>query len=218
MSAYPTVPEAVERVRVAGIPSPSYTQVETALQAAIRALERETGFTPFLAESVATQWHFRPDGSGMIDFAADGGPGGFVEIQEVRHGVIHASPTGLALVAGRDYTLYPVNAALRGRAYWFLRSTLLHFEDFEPSVRVTGRAGGVTAIPEDVYEAICAEVVARVVYPAQAPVAGVSMVRQGDVEVRYGATASGEGDVIPRYALSEQLRAVARSYRRLRIA
>lgn len=218
MSQYPTAELIVERVRQSGVVDPDFSRCQFALQSAIRALERETGFRPFLASLTAiSEYRFRPDGTGVVDFARDGGPGGFVEVTGVWFSVTHAFPAGLPQQEGRDYRLYPHNAALQGRAYLWLVSSVLRYEDEEPSVLIAGRAGAVGDLPEDLYEAICAEAVAQYRAVQQSVAGDVARFRQGDVEVEYRSGEASAGGMMAGVALSDVLRRTARAYRRLRM-
>lgn len=211
---YPTVEEVSARLTEMGLTPPSDATILAMRDAAIGAWENATGFHPYLADAEDSEWRFLPNGTYLLDFAADGGPGGFVAVTEITFDVTYAYPGGNAQTAGRDYTLQPANHPARNRAFWYAKTPAYLGEHTEASIVVVGRAGGAATIEPAVWEAIMQEACARVVLLQQAGSGNVIAKKLGAHETRYAQGGSFAG----KDAMTAIMKMTATDYRRPRIA
>jgi hypothetical protein len=172
-TAWITPSEAESLLVAAGIVESAPADLEDVIQAAISEWERETGWTPFLAETVDSTRRYDPTGS-ILRFH-----NGYISVASVT-----ASDT--ALVEGDDYELWPYDARQRYQPYTELR---FRYRLGGPprSVEITGKRGYNDTIDEVAWLAVymrVASVVARRTYGAVGP---TSEIKEGPVAYKFGA-------------------------------
>lgn len=215
LAGWPTLEDVQARYDDLRLTAPADDTITAALNACVSAWEQKTDYHPFLADADDTTWLFQPDDLCLLDFGVDGGPGGFISITSVTVGVTYANPTGIELVAGRDYLLKPANAANRSRPYTYLTGKRVEYDAGEASIEVIGRAGFAETVPADVWEAVLRCVMAMLL-PSQgiAISGGYERITELDTTVQYGA----QGPVYTAITYFEKYeQSVLNTYRRLRV-
>lgn len=216
-TGYPTASDVSTRLTAMGLTAPSNTIINAEINAAISAWESAVGYAPFLADSTDTTWYFEPNGTNIIDFGQDDGPGGFISITSVTTEVTYGNSTGVARVSGRDYQLKPANAITKGEPYTYLVTKWVLIDTGEASCKVIGKAGYCETLPADVYTAILKDVLVRLTPQlAITESGGAESLKQGPVEWKYG---SGGGTfAYSADLMSSEAKACAMGYRRVKVA
>lgn len=179
-TAWPT--EADFEALTDGITVPGYVDFDAELASAIAALERETGYSPFLAAGSDTDvkfTNFVPSGT-YIHF-----PTGYVSVTELYIG-------DRLLVEGTEYHL-----SGGGGGPW--EGATLHYAHRFPAyeLRVVGEPGFGSDIPADVWAAVLGKTALNAFSLVASASAGggpsasdISEVKQGPVTIKYGSSST----------------------------
>lgn len=179
-AAYPTTSDLTDYLTAQGLTAPANVQVH--LDAAIAEWERATGYQPFKEEANAQAYYYDPV---PLYKALDLGTG-FSTVTEVAIGVSDTDPTGTVLTLSEDYELLPYNRS--GRPIEGILFRAFTVSGRARSVKVTGKRGYSSTIPDDAWRAI---LVRAAMYTKQGmQVGGVAAFREGDVSVTYGTGAT----------------------------
>jgi hypothetical protein len=125
--------------------------LDSAIGGAIINFQDQSGFTPFLADSVDSTHYFDGDGSYIVDL-----DGGFVAITSV-------SVNSVVGTLNTDYRTMPLNAVAKGRPITYLSFARGFFGRLRPypawqgqtaPVSVTGKRGAFVAIPDNAWNAM----------------------------------------------------------------
>ena len=131
---------------------------------------------PYLVEAADSTRYYNGPGGPMLPIAP------MISITSVTVGLSATNPTGTALTANTNYWLDPLDSL--PTLYLVLDS---FYGDGQRSIKVIGRRGRVSTIPDDVWEILIDEAVRRTL-PAtatSAPVGNLTSIRQDDVTHTY---------------------------------
>lgn len=204
-SSYPGAADLVSFLISGGLlpVSPSALQqfidTELVMERAIEEWERETRYTPFLADTAdqtiyysPTDIEFPPNDYPLLDLAKAGGPGGIVSVTSLKVAVTSTS-TGTTLSLTQDYALRPRNAPLKEKPYTYIQFTRTPFAGVWPlgsvadSIVLTAKRGywpTLNPIAKHSILARAAELIVPVVAAQKQD--GAVQWREGDVQRQHG--------------------------------
>lgn len=180
-AAYPIASDVQALLTGTGLVSGSPT-VTAELASAIAEFERLTGWRPFLAESVAATYRFDPPAWGSRLWL----PCGFATITGVSVGVSHDS-AGTALTVDEDYRTLPENAAAMVRPFTGIEF-YVSCAGGSGSVRITGKRGFATTVPDDAWLAIAQRAASLALTRNAGAAALASQIEQGDLSIKAGGS------------------------------
>lgn len=167
-------------------------RLDQRIREAVAEWERATGYQPFLAAGAATERPFDPPGppssagltrggGRVLDLAA-----GLATFTSLVVGVTATTPAGTALTRNTDFWLYPLDAEAEGRPWD--RVEFASLQTGAPnSVRITGRWGWSTTVPDDAWGAILVGGALRCANQIGLAVSGGTYsVRTLNTETRFG--------------------------------
>lgn len=177
--------------------------------AAAAAWERDTGWTPFLKDTVAVSRRFDAPGPNRRGLTRGGGnrldfEAGLLELTAIVSGYAN-DDAGDAAVLEDDYYLWPPNAPVEGRPWTMMD---LNFAGWgrPQSLRITGYWGYAATIPADAWQAILRQA-AMLAYTqlTAAMSGGVKSWSEADIKEEYdfgflglsAASGSGSGRAAP---------------------
>lgn len=166
-SAYPDSNDCEAILRAQGLFSSSDLasiildlDLEGKAAAAAAEWERCTGWVPFLGDTVDATRYFDPPGPNQrLPGALGGGylltlpETGLLSLTSIHSGFSSAS-AGTALVSEDDYRLRPLNAGVSTRPYTEIEFLGAPSWGFGRSLRIIGKFGYATTVPEDAWAAI----------------------------------------------------------------
>jgi hypothetical protein len=160
--------------------------------AAVAEWEALTGFKPFLADLVDVTRYYDPPGPNT---RLPGGRGGgylldlgtgLVSVTSI-HTAFSATDAGDAAVSETNYRLRGLNASVLTSPYTHIESLSGHWYGLGRSIRIIGRWGYGTSVPEDAWQAIRMRAAGMVLSEIREQVTG-GMVewKEADASERYG--------------------------------
>lgn len=162
---YPLLADVKQLLRSFGVAFPAAslatadTEIQTALDTATQEWENLSGEHPWLVEGTDSVWYFDPSPKRYMPLRV-----GYQSITSVEFGISYDQTTsaeiaGTVAVLNRDYALYPYNELPITALMWSpvnvnMALTAAFPGQWQRSVKVTGKRGMRTSIPQEVWNAI----------------------------------------------------------------
>ncbi len=163
---------------------PSGIDLDDEVQAAIDQFEAETGYIPFLAETVDSTTLYDPNGTEMLDLLS-----GYVSITSVSVGV-PLGGSGTEVDEGSYWFGWPSSPASRSQPIQFLRFVSPQYGD-PGSIAVVGKRGFGSTIPQRAWNAVRDMAASSVITTHEGFGGAVKREKMGSVETEFASSSAG---------------------------